>query len=393
MSQSDGSPNLVPETPEYSPRELAQLFESRQAIQIMDVRAPERVATGRIDLLPKERFHNIRGSVLITHKTIPATGLDPDLPVAVICGRGEDSKVIAGHLRGMGLDARSLSGGMAAWMRWVVPRELDPPEGLDRLIQFDRVGKGCLGYLLVSGDEALIVDPPLDYSAFLPVLENTGARLVGVADTHIHADYVSGAVSMAGRFGVPYHLHPSDAVYPYDGTPGQIEFSPIGEGTVIEFGKTGLQVMHSPGHTEGSVTFLVEDRVALTGDFLFIESVGRPDLGGKEKEWAKQLWESLTRAIRKWDDGMAIYPAHYAAESERRFGRAVGAPFGTLLRESEILRIQDPEVFLHTIINQKAPFPEAYRKIKALNVGLAPIVETEVDELEVGRNECALGGI
>ena len=393
MSPSDSSSAPPFDAPQYSPWELAQFFESQKPVQIMDVRAPERVAAGRIDLLPEDRFHNIRGSVLINHKDLASTGLDPEIPVAVICGQGKDSMIIANHLGQMGLDARSLSGGMAAWMRLTIPRELDPPEGLGRLIQFDRIGKGCLGYLLVSGDEALIVDPPLDYSAFLPVLEATGARLVGVADTHIHADYVSGAVSMAKRFGVPYHLHPADAVYPYDGTPGQIEFSPIGEGTVIEFGETGLRVMHSPGHTEGSVTFLVEDRVALTGDFLFVESVGRPDLGGKEKEWAMQLWESLTRAIRKWDDGMAIYPAHYAAESERRFGQAVGAPFGTLLRESEILRIQDPEVFLHTIINQKAPFPEAYRKIKAMNVGLAPIVETEVEELEVGRNECALGRI
>jgi glyoxylase-like metal-dependent hydrolase (beta-lactamase superfamily II) len=151
--------------------------------------------------------------------------------------------------------------------------------------------------------------------------------------------------------------------------------------------------MHTPGHTEGSVTYVVENRLALTGDFLFVESIGRPDLGGKEEEWAGQLWDSMARAIRKFGDGLAIYPAHYAGESERRMGRAVGIPFGTLLGENEILRIQDPEVFLHHILDQKAPFPEAYRKIKALNVGLAPIVESEVDVLEVGRNECALGGV
>ena len=63
------------------------------------------------------------------------------------------------------------------------------------------------------------------------------------------------------------------------------------------------------------------------------------------------------------------------------------------LRFDEILRIQDPEVFLYTILEKKAPFPEAYRKIKAINVGLAPSVESEVEELEVGRNECALGGL
>ena len=368
------------------------MIEGGEPLQIMDVRAPERVALGRIDALPSEAFHNIRGSELMHYKDIPSTGLDPNVPVTVVCGHGLDSKILAFHLGRMGLDARSLSGGMFAWTRLTVPRELDTPEGLDRLIQFDRVGKGCLGYLLVSKGEAIIVDPPLHFPTYLELLEDSGATLVGVADTHVHADYVSGAVPLAERFGVPYFLHPADAVYPYDGTPGNIDFTPISEGDAIEFGETALEVLHTPGHTEGSVTYVMEDRVALTGDFLFVESIGRPDLGGREEEWAGELWTSMVRVIREWNDGMAVYPAHYGQESERKMGQAVGISFGRLCRENEILRIQDPEVFLRRILAEKAPFPDAYRKIKAINVGLLPVVETEVEELEVGRNECALGG-
>jgi hypothetical protein len=100
----------------------------------------------------------------------------------------------------------------------------------------------------------------------------------------------------------------------------------------------------------------------------------------------------VVRAIREWDDGMAVYPAHYASERERRLGRAVGIPFGRLRSENEILRIQDSDVFVRHILSQKAPFPEAYKKIKAINLGLAPIQESEVEKLEIGRNECALGG-
>ncbi len=394
MSQNEPNPTTpMSHSAEFTARELAGIIDRGEPLQIMDVRAPEKVAAGRIDLLPHERFHNTRGSQLINLKDVASTGLDPDLPVAVICGYGKDSKVLAGHLGTIGLEAKSLAGGMAAWMNHTVPRPLDPPEGLDRLVQFDRIGKGCLGYLLVSDGKAIIVDPPLKFDDYLDALEVSGATLVGVADTHVHADYVSGAPAISQRFGVPYHLHPADAVYPYDGTPGKIGFHPVADGDSIELGHTSLQVMHTPGHTEGSVTYVVENRLALTGDFLFVESIGRPDLGGKEEEWAGQLWDSMARAIRKFEDGLAIYPAHYAGESERRMGRAVGIPFGTLLRENEILRIQDPEVFLHYILDQKAPFPDAYRKIKALNVGLAPIVESEVEVLEVGRNECALGGL
>jgi glyoxylase-like metal-dependent hydrolase (beta-lactamase superfamily II) len=393
MTQDDGDLSLqLPDSPEYTAEELAALIEGGQRLQAMDVRAPESVAQGRLDLIPEDRYKNIRGSELMHIHDVEATGLDPAFPVVVLCGQGKDSKVLAFHLSRIGLDARSLTGGMAAWMDLTIPRELDAPEGLDRLIQFDRIGKGCLGYLLVSGGEAVIVDPPLHFDAYRKVLKETGAKLVGVADTHIHADYVSGAVRLSQEFEVPYHLHPLDAVYPYDGTPGKIDFQPVADGDRIEFGKTALEVMHTPGHTEGSVTYLVEKRVALTGDFIFVESIGRPDLGGKVEEWTGQLWSSVTRAIREFGDGMAIYPAHYANQTERRIGRAVGIPFGTLLRESEILKIQDPEVFLWTIKSNEAPFPEAYKKIKALNVGLVPIVETDVELLEVGRNECALGG-
>jgi glyoxylase-like metal-dependent hydrolase (beta-lactamase superfamily II)/rhodanese-related sulfurtransferase len=385
--------SLLPETPEYTAQELARILEIGEPVQIMDVRAPERVKEGRIDLGPEERFHNVRGSDLMRATSVSETGLDPKLPVALVCGMGKDSKILASHLGRMGLDARSLQGGLAEWFNLTLPRVLDPPQTVDRMIQFDRIGKGCLGYVLIGQGEALIIDPPLRAEAFLQAIENAGATLVGVADTHVHADYVSGAASLSQRFGVPYYLHPADAVYPYDGTPGRITFHALADGDAVRFGEAALIVVHTPGHTEGSVTFSLEDRVAFTGDFLFVESIGRPDLGGKEEEWAIQLWESVANVKTDWDVGTAVYPAHYASESERRLGQAVGSSLGQLLETNPSLHIQDRDEFVRFILQRKAPFPEAYRKIKALNLGLAPIVQTEVSELEVGRNECALGGV
>jgi len=383
---------VIPDDQDLLATELARDLLEGEPLQILDVRAPERVARERIEEIPPHRFHNLRGSEVMQITDVGLTGLDPETQVVVVCGHGKDSKVVAAHLRRMGLSARSLAGGMAAWLRLTVPVELDPPEGVDRVVQFDRIGKGCLGYLLLHSGEALIVDPPLFCESYIQEMEASGAALVGVLDTHIHADYVSGAASLAMRYGVPYYLHPLDAVYPYDGTPGAIPFRSIADGDVLPFGGAVLRIMHTPGHTEGSVTLLVENRMALTGDFLFVESIGRPDLGGKEEEWAGQLWSSVVRVIREWEDGMAVYPAHYAGQGERRLGNAVGLPFGTLRRENELLRIQDSDVFVRTILGRKAPFPDAYRRIKAINLGLHPVVATEVEELEVGRNECALGG-
>jgi glyoxylase-like metal-dependent hydrolase (beta-lactamase superfamily II) len=151
--------------------------------------------------------------------------------------------------------------------------------------------------------------------------------------------------------------------------------------------------MHTPGHTEGSLTFIVDDAAALTGDFMFVESIGRPDLAGRSGEWAEELWESLQAAREQWPHDMSIYPAHYSSDSERQQDRAVWARFGSLLSNNESLQFEDRNEFLNWVESNKAPFPEVYRKIKAVNIGLVVVSDDEAEELEMGRNECAIGSV
>jgi glyoxylase-like metal-dependent hydrolase (beta-lactamase superfamily II) len=372
--------------------ELARQIDAGQPLQVVDVRPPERVATGRIGGIPDRRFHNLSSLQLMTRRRAAVAALEPGLFTAVVCNRGNESRMAAALLERLGFEAVSVQGGMEAWMRLVLPREITPPPGVDRLVQFDRVGKGALGYLVMSGGEALIIDPPRDAGPYLQAIAAGGASLVGVVDTHVHADYISGAPRLASQYGVPYHLHPADAVYPYDGRPGRVPFSPLEHGGTVAVGSTGLRACHTPGHTLGSLSLLLGDQVAFTGDFLFVDSIGRPDLAGHTAEWAGDLWNSLSLARREWPETMAIYPAHYGAESERRPDRVVGSTFGSLLERLEALRIEDRDAFIAWVLQRESPFPEAYRHIKAINIGLASVSEEEAEELEVGRNECALGG-
>jgi glyoxylase-like metal-dependent hydrolase (beta-lactamase superfamily II) len=377
---------------EIAPVELAFALERGEALQIVDVRAPERVRRGHLDLVPAERFHNIRGSVLLARRSLEDTGLDPALPVVVVCDRGRDSQVAARHLRRLGSNARSLAGGWSAWARLTLPRVLEPSCGLDHFVQFDRLAKGALGYLLVSDGEALVVDPPLDATAYLEAAAARGAEVVGVADTHVHADYVSGAPRLARALGVPYYLHAADSVYPYDGTPGRLEFRAVHDGEAIRVGRSTVRVRHTPGHTEGSVTYLVDRDLALTGDFLFVGSIGRPDLAGKTAAWTDELWRSVSAAKREWPRALRIYPAHYAGETERNADRSVGAAFGSLRSTNPSLRMNSREAFRAWVAQRAAPFPEVYKTIKAVNVGLIEVSDEQAAELEVGRSECALGG-
>lgn len=375
---------------EITPEELIRQLEGSGDLHVLDVRAPERIESGRIEL-PAERFHNVRGSQLLAMPEPDVRGIGPTTPVAVVCGRGVDSLKVARHLREHGFSARSVHGGMAGWMETLVERPFDATEGLDHLVQFDRVGKGSLSYLLVSGGEALVVDPP---RVALPILERAaqlGAKIVAIADTHAHADYISGGPGLSRSLGVPYYLHPADAVYPFDGRKGPLSFEPVEDGDGLELGRTLVDVVHTPGHTEGSVTYMVERKVAFTGDFIFVESVGRPDLGGQAPAWTTKLWKSVEKARETWPDILAVCPAHYSSDSERRSDKAVAGIFGELKEKNEPLAMSDAGEFQEWVEGKAASAPEAYKTIKAVNVGLIEVDEEEARELEIGKNECAVG--
>ena len=386
----------LPGAREIGPLELAIRLEAGDPIRILDVRAPQQLAAGRVDPVPADRFHNIRGPEFV-HLADPASaiGLDPADPVAVVCGHGNDSRVIAALLEGRGYEAWSLRGGVTGWMRMVIPRELAPPSGFDRLVQFDRIGKGALGYLLVAGGEALAIDPPRDWAPWPEAAAASGARIVAVADTHVHADYISGAPDLAREQGVPYFLHPADNVWPYDETPGRLEFEPLSEGTEISISGRAVVAHHTPGHTEGSTTFVAGDLqdagVAFTGDFLFVDSIGRPDLAGRTEAWTGDLWRSLERARDEWGSQVRLLPAHYVKEEERNPDRTVDRAFGEAREANATLRIEAEDEFRAWVESHVSSPPEAYPHIKAINVGLAEVTPQQADVLEAGKSECAVG--
>lgn len=376
--------------PEVSPLQLAVALEAGDDVQVLDVRLPEKVAAARIDLVPASRFHNIPVSDILQRTSLDGTGIDRDALTVVLCTQGNTSVLVADHLVRLGYRAASLRGGLGALMSLVRAREVTPPPSLDRFVQFDRVAKGALGYLLVSGEQALAVDPPRDFVPLVDAARAANAQIVAVADTHMHADYVSGARMLSRMLGVPYYLHPRDAVSPYDGSRGLIDLHPIDDGDAIHIGRCAVRVVHTPGHTEGSVCYIIDNMAALTGDFLFPTSVGRPDLGGKAADWTELLWRSLQAARHTWPDDLVIYPAHYSSSRERRADGIVAARFADALKATEELSLSDPAAFRNAVLTRIGTFPESYRTIKALNLGLIVMDEERAEELEVGRSECAI---
>lgn len=379
-----------PSIPHIAAQELARRLDRGDPVQLLDIRAAERVAQGSVTLGQTLDFRACPASTMYRLPSLDSLRLNATSPVAVICGHGNSSKQATLFLREKGFDAYSVVGGMAAWETVYLARRLNPTPSLQHVVQVDRVGKGALSYVLASDGDAVIVDPGRHVDRYDALLRELDAVPAAVVDTHMHADYLSGARVAAGRWQVPYFLHPEDARSPYDGTDGRVAYQPLADGDTVAFGRTTLRAVHVPGHTLGSITLIADESLALTGDFLFVQSVGRPDLGGQRDAWGRSLWQSLERARRDWPGELLVLPAHYAGETERRADRSVAARFDVITATNEAVAIQDERTFLAWVAANTPPPPESYRTIKLANLGLADVSEADAETLEFGPNQCAV---
>nr|WP_233341076.1 MBL fold metallo-hydrolase [Haloprofundus sp. MHR1] len=306
--------------------------------------------------------------------------LPEDEEIIVVCIAGVTSARAADFLREHGYDAESVDDGMNGWGRVHRQYELD----VDGVVQIVRPGTGCVSYLVHDGDEAVVVDPTQYVEEYLAAAEERDLEIVGVTDTHAHADHVSGARRLAGELDVPYYLHRED-VADLD------RVTELADGDAIEVGSRELDVRHTPGHTPGSVSFEYGDAL-LSGDTLFLRSVGRPDLEDSSEDAvrtaASRLFDSLDD-LTDLDDGTVVLPGHFSDEEVR----PLATELGELRAEStnELLSYVedgDEEAFVETIVESLADEPANYNEIKQINWGKEQPGD-DVEELELGPNNCA----
>ncbi|HET19885.1 MAG TPA: MBL fold metallo-hydrolase [Chromatiales bacterium] len=210
-----------------------------------------------------------------------------------------------------------------------------------------------------------------DEEAFLAMAREKDVEIRYVIDTHIHADHVSGGRRLAHLAGAHYALHESNTgAVPWD-------FMPLRDGQVLEAGNVSVQVLHTPGHTDDSITLLVTDRsrcdepwFLVTGHTLFVGAVGRPDLRGREREMAEKLYDSLFGKLLSLPDHLEILPGAQAGSVCG--GGISGKPVSTLAFEKRYNKglVRDRTAFVEAILETALalPQPEAMREIIAANI-------------------------
>ena len=310
----------------------------------------------------------------------------PELPgdreVVTVCASGGRSSVAAEVLSRTGRRVANLAGGMAAWgmVYDAVTLELEDV----RVVQVRRRGKGCLSYLVGAGDQAFIVDPSADVDVYVRVAEEHGWAISRVLESHLHADHLSGARELCERTGASLHLNPAD--------PFGFPYMPLHDGDRFEL-TAGVDVevraMHTPGHTQGSTVFLVGNQVLLSGDTLFVESVGRPDLADRAEEFARDLYHSLHDQVLALPDHVLVLPAHYGDGVVVRPDQPVGAMLGELRQALEPLTYGE-EAFVSWASAHSIVRPPNYVEIVEANMGRTSRPLGALRDLEIGPNRCAV---
>lgn len=242
--------------------------------------------------------------------------------------------------------------------------------------------------------EAIVIDPPRYVNHIIEDAKKEGLQIVAAADTHIHADYVSGARQLAVQYGTTLYLSDEgDSNWKYEYIDG-MDVELVKEGSTFSIGNVDFEVMHTPGHTPESISFILTDRGSgatkpmgiFTGDFVFVGDVGRPDLleeaagmVGTAESGAKEMFSSVQR-FKQLPDYLIVWPGHGAGSA---CGKSLGTvPLSTVGYEKQFnwaLQIDDETTFIKELLKDQPEAPVYFAKMKQLNkIGPAIIKEKEI---------------
>lgn len=253
-------------------------------------------------------------------------------------------------------------------------------------MKVEQIYTGCLAqgaYYIVSENEAVIIDPLREVKPYLDRLEKGNVTLKYIFETHFHADFVSGHLDLSKKTGAPIVYGPT----------ANPDFEAIiaEDNQIFEIGKVKIKVLHTPGHTMESTTYLLIDEngvetAIFTGDTLFLGDVGRPDLAQKatnltQEDLAGILYESLHSKIMPLDDSITVYPAHGAGSAcGKNMQKETVDILGNQKRTNYALNQPDKESFIREVLDGLTAPPKYFGMNVALNKGGYESLDSVMDK-------------
>lgn len=369
----------------WTAAEVARKVIDNKELFILDVRNADAFEDWKIDG-HKFEYLNIPYFELLdgVEEILPKIPTDKD--VLVVCAKEGSSIMVAEMLSDAGRNVGYLEGGMKSWSMYLEPIKVGDLTNGGELYQFVRLGKGCLSYMVLSEGEAALIDAVRFTEVFTKFAEEKNVKITHVFDTHLHADHISGGRHIAEATGATYYLSEKDAEEVV------FDYAKLEDGLTVQIGASKIDVgaLYSPGHTIGSTSFVVDSKYLLTGDILFIDSIGRPDLAGLAEDWVGDLRETLYKRYRTLAEDLIVLPAHFMIIEELNEDGTVAKRLGDLFAENHGLNIEEEATFRSMVTDNLPPQPNAYQEIRQVNMGKVTPDNDAQTEMEIGPNRCAV---
>ena len=369
----------------YTAAELFNSLTLRKEIVVLDVRNKIDFSRFKVESPYPFDMQNISYYEFMEIEDECIAKISKDKPVRIVCAQEGSAKYVAEILEKHGMkDVGYLEGGIKSWGNLLVPVLLNPGETY-QIYQFIRPGKASSSYGLINGEELMLFDPSRNIEFYLNFAKRNKCELIKTFETHLQADYIAGSRTLSERTGAEFLANEND----FSGA--RIHYSRLQDRVYYTFSQSGptVQCLFTPGHTPGSTSFIIDNRYIITGDTIFIQSIGRPDLGGQVEEWSYKLFETLQQ-IKEMKGEMIVLPGHYMSWEEANDQLAFASTLAeTMAFNKAIYAIRNKEEFLDFIKSNMRKQPEEYAVIRLINANLEQVGNDKAEELDLGKNECA----
>ncbi|CAK8723396.1 Rhodanese domain-containing protein [Candidatus Electronema halotolerans] len=361
-------------------------LETEQDVVILDVRNEKDFARFHIESSKPFKLCNVSYYRFMETEEEAVAAVPRGPGIRITCAKEGSAKYVAEILDKHGFaNVAYLAGGIKSWGNMLVPKLVAAGQGYE-LHQFIRPGKASCSYGLICGREMMLFDPSRNVDFYLAFAKEKGAEITKIFETHLQADYISGSSQLLEQCGAALHANAED----FGGA--QLPFIPLTDGEFHSFANGGpqVQVIFTPGHTPGSTSYIIDGKYMLSGDTVFLASVGRPDLGGQAEAWAVRLYATISRILREFDRSLQVLPGHYMNWQEADARAVFTATLAEVIeRNKHIYSIGTEADFIHFIKENIRQQPEEYARIRLINAGREQVSLEEADLLDLGKNECA----
>jgi glyoxylase-like metal-dependent hydrolase (beta-lactamase superfamily II) len=369
-----------------------ELFEwvtgAGQDFTLLDVRNEEEFGRFKVEGPHLSKMINIPYMEFIEKEdeSVARVQIPKEESLRIVCAKEGSAKYVGDILAKNGWqDVRYLAEGIKSWGNMLAPKVVASESGYE-LYQFIRPGKASCSYGLIFEGEMAVFDPSRNVQFYQDFANAHGARIVKTFETHLQADYISGSQQLFLDAGARIVGHENDF------KAAAFEYKSLDDQEVFNFSKGGpeIQAIHMPGHTPGSTSYLIDGKYMVSGDTVFILSIGRPDLGGMAEDWAKMLFNTLKTKIAGLDDDLLILPGHYIEWREANPQQMFVDTLGSIKnKNADIYGIAQEDKFVRFIKDNMRKQPDEYAEIRKVNSGLLEVDDEDQEIMDLGKNECA----